>query len=90
MRKRGKKYIEAKNKVEKGKLYSIEEAVKLAKDLSKQSLMKQLKLSLRFRYNTIRQQLRGAGLPNGTGKTQVLVLLRVMQQKLQRQPVLIM
>ena len=34
MKQRGKKYVLASEKVEKGKLYSKEEAVKLAKETS--------------------------------------------------------
>ena len=34
MKKRSKKYVEAMNKVEKNRAYSIEEAVKLAKETS--------------------------------------------------------
>ena len=34
MKKRGKKYLEALNKIERGKAYTKEEAVKLAKETS--------------------------------------------------------
>ena len=34
MRKLGKKYVEASNKVEKNKAYGVEEAVKLVKETS--------------------------------------------------------
>ena len=34
MRKLGKKYVEASNKVEKNKTYDIEEAIKLVKETS--------------------------------------------------------
>jgi large subunit ribosomal protein L1 len=78
MRKRGKKYIEAKNKVEKGKLYSIEEAVKLAKDLSQAKFDETVEVVFRLGLDTTQsdQQLRGAVvLPNGTGKTQKVLVI---------------
>ena len=37
--KRGKKYLEAASKIEKGKAYSIEEAVKLLKEAKTATLM---------------------------------------------------
>ena len=80
MRKRGKKYVEALNKIEKGKSYTKEEAVKLAKETSVSKFVASVELAVRLNLDTKKsdQQLRGAiVLPNGTGKSKrVLVIAR--------------
>ena len=80
MRKRGKKYVEALNKIEKGKAYTKEEAVKLAKETSVSKFVGSVELAVRLNLDTKKadQQLRGAiVLPNGTGKSKkVLVIAR--------------
>ena len=80
MKKRSKKYTEALSKVEKSKVYSKEEAVKLVKETSISSFDGSVEVALRLNLDTKKadQQLRGAiVLPKGTGKTQrVLVIAR--------------
>lgn len=80
MKKRGKKYLEALNKIEKGKAYTKEEAVKLAKETSVSNFDASVEVAVRLNLDTNKadQQLRGAiVLPNGTGKTKkVLVVAR--------------
>ena len=80
MRKRGKKYVEALNKIEKGKAYTKEEAVKLAKETATTKFVGSVELAVRLNLDTKKadQQLRGAiVLPNGTGKSKkVLVIAR--------------
>ena len=80
MKKRSKKYTEAVAKVEKGKVYSKEEAVKLVKETSTSSFDGSIEIAMRLNLDTKKadQQLRGAiVLPKGTGKTQrVLVVAR--------------
>ena len=80
MKKRGKKYLEASNKVERGKAYTKEEAVKLLKSLKVANFDETVELALRLNIDTKKadQQLRGAiVLPNGTGKSKkVLVVAR--------------
>ena len=78
--KRGKKYLEAASKIEKGKIYSVEEAVDLLKGTKVANFDESVELVLRLNLDTKKadQQLRGATvLPNGTGKTKrVLVIAR--------------
>ena len=78
--KRGKKYLEAASKIEKGKAYSIEEAVSLLKETKVAKFDESVELVLRLNLDTKKadQQLRGATvLPNGIGKTKkVLVIAR--------------
>ena len=80
MKKRGKKYTEALSKIEKGKVYSKEEAIKLVKETSTTKFDSSVEIAIRLNLDTKKadQQLRGAVvLPNGTGKTKkVLVIAR--------------
>ena len=78
--KKSKKYVEASKKVEKNKLYTKEEAIKLIKETSVTSFDSSVEIAMRLNLDTKKadQQLRGAiVLPNGTGKTKrVLVLAK--------------
>ena len=80
MRKRGKRYNDALAKVEKGKLYTKEEACKLVKETSVSSFDGSIEIAMRLNLDTKKadQQLRGAiVLPKGTGKTKrVLVIAK--------------
>ncbi len=76
--KKGKKYIDAKAKVEKGKTYSIEEAIKLVKDTSITKFDASVEVAIRLNLDTKKadQQLRGATvLPNGTGKVKKVLVI---------------
>ena len=78
MKKRGKKYVEALNKIEKGKAYTKEEAVKLAKETSSTKFVASVELAVRLNLDTKKadQQLRGAiVLPNGTGKSKKVLVI---------------
>ena len=83
MAKKGKKYTEALNQIEKGKLYTKEEAVELVKKLSTSKFDGSIEIAIKLNLDTRKsdQQLRGAiVLPNGTGKTKrVLVLSKTNQ-----------
>ena len=78
--KRSKKYTEAMSKIEKNKVYSKEEAIKLVKETSTTSFDGTVEVAMRLNIDTKKadQQLRGAiVLPKGTGKTnRVLVIAK--------------
>ena len=80
MKKRSKKYTEAVSKVERGKVYTKEEAVKLVKETSTSKFDGSIEIAIRLNLDTKKadQQLRGAiVLPKGTGKSnKVLVVAR--------------
>ena len=76
--KKGKKYVEALNKVEKGKAYTKDEAVKLVKTTKTAKFDESVELVLRLNLDTKKadQQLRGATvLPNGIGKTKKVLVI---------------
>ena len=78
--KRSKKYVEASNKIDRTKAYTLEEAIKLVKETSITKFDSSVELALRLNLDPKKadQQLRGAVvLPNGTGKTKrVLVIAK--------------
>ena len=78
--KRSKKYEEASKKVERNKLYTKEEAVKLVKETSTSKFDGTVEVAIRLNLDTKKadQQLRGAiALPKGTGKSiRVLVIAK--------------
>ena len=78
MRKLGKKYVEASNKVESSKLYTKEEAVKLVKETSITYFDCTVEVAFKLNLDTKKadQQLRGSMvLPNGTGKTKKVLVI---------------
>lgn len=85
MKKRSKKYTEAVSKIEKNKVYSKEEAVKLVKETSISKFDSSIEVAMRLNVDPKKadQQLRGAiALPKGTGKeVRVLVIAKGDQAK---------
>ena len=85
MKNRGKNYKEASSKIEKGKLYTKEEAVKLIKEASKTKFDSTVEVAMNLHLDTKQsdQQLRGAiVLPKGTGKeVKILVIAKGDQAK---------
>ena len=83
MKKFGKKYVEASSKVEKNKLYTVDEAIELVKTTSTTKFDSTVEVAFKLNLDTKKadQQLRGSlVLPNGTGKTKkILVLAKVAQ-----------
>ena len=87
--KKGKKYLEALNKVDKSMLYTLDEAVKLVKETSVSKFDSSVEIAVRLNLDTRKsdQQLRGAiVLPSGTGKEKkVLVIAKGDNAKLARE-----
>ena len=78
MKNRGKNYKELVSKVEKDKLYSSEEAIKLVKELSKTKFDATIDVAMNLNLDVKKadQQLRGAlQLPHGTGKTSRILVI---------------
>lgn len=76
--KKGKKLVEALKKVDKNKVYTKEEAVKLAKETSYANFDASIEVAMRLNLDTKKadQQLRGAVvLPKGTGKTKKVLVI---------------
>ena len=80
MKFRGKNYKNEASKIEKGKLYTKEEAVKLIKEVSNTKFDATVEVAMNLNLNVKKadQQLRGAiVLPKGTGKSaRVLVIAK--------------
>lgn len=79
MAKKSKKYLEAAKKIDSSKAYSVEEAIALAKetDFAKFDASVEVAYRLGLDPKKADQQLRGAVvLPNGTGKTQRVLVFR--------------
>lgn len=78
MKRRSKKYTEALSKIEKNKVYTKEEAIKLVKETSTSSFNGSVEVAMKLNLDTKKadQQLRGAiVLPKGTGKTKKVLVI---------------
>lgn len=78
MAKVGKKYAEAAKLVDRSKTYSVEEAIKLAKETKYVNFDASVEVSFRLNVDPRHadQQIRGAMvLPNGTGRTQKVCVI---------------
>ena len=78
MKRRSKKYTEALSKIQKNKVYTKEEAIKLVKMTSTSSFDGSVEVAMRLNLDTKKadQQLRGAiVLPKGTGKTKKVLVI---------------
>ena len=78
MKRRSKKYTEALSKIEKNKVYTKEEAIKLVKMTSTSSFDGSVEVAMRLNLDTKKadQQLRGAiVLHKGTGKTKIVLVI---------------
>lgn len=87
--KKSKRYITNIEKIEKNKLYSIEEAIKLVKETSNAKFDSTVEVAMNLNLDVKKadQQLRGAVvLPNGTGKSKkILVLAKGEQAKIAKE-----
>jgi large subunit ribosomal protein L1 len=76
--KKGKKYLEVLSKVDRSKVYPLEEAVKLVKETSISKFDGSVEIAVRLNLDTRKsdQQLRGAiVLPSGTGKEKKVLVV---------------
>ena len=83
MKKASKKYVEASSKVDKNKLYTIEEAVKLVKETSFSKFDGTVEVAFKLNVDPKKadQQLRGSlVLLNGTGKSKKILVLAKGEQ----------
>ncbi len=77
MAKKGKKYLEALQKIDRNNYYEPEEAFRLLKEISKASFDQTVELAVRLGVNPKHadQQIRGATvLPHGTGKSMRVIV----------------
>ncbi len=83
--KRGRRYLDASEKVEAGRDYPLDDALSIVKDTSKTKFDETVEVTIRLNVDPRHadQMVRGAiALPHGTGKeTKVLVLTRGEVQK---------
>lgn len=83
MRKFGKKYVEASNKVDKTQSYSITDAIKLVKETSITKFDSTIEVALKLNVDPKKQDqlLRGSlVLPNGSGKSKRILVLAKGEQ----------
>lgn len=77
MPKHGKKYLEVAKKVDPNKFYSVKEAMELVKETSYANFDASVEVSYNLSVDPKQadQQIRGSlVLPNGTGKTQKVIV----------------
>jgi len=80
--KRGKKITIARDKVDKTNLYSLEDAVKLMKELKSAKFDESIDMSIKIVHKGMQNVRGSAVLPAGTGKTKkVLVICKGDKQK---------
>ena len=80
MKKHGKKYVEASKNIDKDKLYSLEDAIKLVKTTSTTSFDSTIEVAIKLNIDPKKsdQQLKGSlSLPNGTGKTKSVLVIAI-------------
>ena len=78
MKKHGKKYVEASKNIDRNKLYSVSEAIKLVKSSSTTKFDSTVEVAFKLNVDPKKadQQLRGSlVLPNGTGKSQKVLVI---------------
>ena len=78
MKKHGKKYVEASKKLEKNKLYSVDEAISLVKETSVTNFDSTVEVAIKLNVDAKKsdQNLRGSFvLPNGTGKKKRILVI---------------
>ena len=75
---KGKKYLNSASKVDKSKVYTVTDAIKLVKETSTSKFDETIEVAIRLNVDVKKadQQLRGAVvLPNGTGKSKKVLVV---------------
>ena len=75
---KGKKYLNSASKVDKSKVYTVADAIKLVKETSTSKFDETIEVAIRLNVDVKKadQQLRGAVvLPNGTGKSKKVLVV---------------
>ncbi|MEG1892822.1 MAG: 50S ribosomal protein L1 [Bacilli bacterium] len=78
MKKYSKKYVEASKNLDKEKLYSLEDAIKLVKETSTTKFDSTVEVAVKLNIDSKKsdQQLKGSlSLPNGTGKVKKVLVI---------------
>lgn len=78
MKKHGKKYVAASKKIDKNKLYSLNDAIKLVKETCVANFDSTIEVAIKLNIDAKKsdQSLRGSFvLPNGTGKTKKILVI---------------
>lgn len=78
MKKHGKKYVEASNKIDKNKLYNVDEAISLVKETNVANFDSTVEVAIKLNIDAKKsdQNLRGSFvLPNGTGKKKTILVI---------------
>ena len=78
MKKYGKKYVEASKNIDKTKVYSLEDAIKLVKETNVTKFDSTIDVAIKLNIDPKKadQQLKGSlALPHGTGKTKKVLVI---------------
>ena len=73
--KKGKKYLEAVSKVDKTRVYTLDEAVKLVKETSVSKFDGSVEIAMRLNLDTRKSDQQLIVLPNGTGKEKKVLVI---------------
>ena len=80
--KRGRKNIDSREKVDKTKLYNLNDAVQLMKEIKSAKFNETVEISIKIVHKSYQDVRGGATLPHGTGKEKkVLVICKGDKQK---------
>ena len=78
MKKYGKNYVEASKLIDKNKVYSLEEAVKVLKSIKKRNFDETIEVALNLNIDAKKTDMNvrsSVVLPNGTGKNKKVLVV---------------